>query len=65
MSAQEIENAITKLPNHEAAQLTSWIVNYDAQLWDKQIEDDLEAGSLDSVLDEVDREYGAGLAKPL
>jgi hypothetical protein len=36
-----------------------------AQLWDKQIEKNLETGRLDSLLIEVDDEYEAGLARPL
>jgi len=35
------------------------------QAWDKQIEDDLEAGRLDALLAEVDKEYEAELAQPL
>jgi len=34
-------------------------------MWDKQIEDDLEAGRLDALLDEVDKEHKAGLGRPL
>ena len=37
----------------------------DARAWDEQIEDDLDAGRLDALLAEVDREYEAGLARPL
>ena len=33
--------------------------------WDKQIEDDLDAGRLDALLAEIDAEYEAGLARPL
>ena len=41
------------------------IVEDEAQLWDKQIEEDLETGRLDALLAEVDDEYEAGLAQPL
>jgi hypothetical protein len=34
-------------------------------MWDKQIEEDLEAGRLDAMLAEVDEEYQAGLGQPL
>jgi len=37
--------------------LIAWFDNYRAQMWDKQIEEDLEAGRLDAVLAEVDAEY--------
>ncbi|MBV9852359.1 MAG: hypothetical protein JO250_22065 [Armatimonadetes bacterium] len=65
MSVQEIETAITQLSARDVAQLTSWLVDYHARLWDRQIEEDLEAGRLDAILAEVDREYKAGQARPL
>ena len=63
MSIKEIEIAITQLPPNEVTTLMSWLADYDAQLWDKQIEEDLDAGRLDSLLDEVDEEYHAGIAR--
>ncbi len=39
------------------------LIEYRQQVWDRQIEDDLEDGRLDALLDEVDAEYEAGLAK--
>jgi len=37
-------------------------MDYHEQIWDKQIEDDLDSGKLDQLLDEIDREYAVGLA---
>jgi hypothetical protein len=65
MSVTEIEAAITELASDDLAELMNWLNNYHAKLWDKQIEEDLDAGHLDTVLAEVDREYEAGLAEPL
>lgn len=65
MSVKEIEAAISQLPTREVTELMSWLVEHHARLWDKQIEDDLDAGRLDTLLAEVDREYEAGLARPL
>ena len=65
MSVSEIETAIAQLPPCEAWNLGVWFADYQAKLWDAQIEDDLEAGRLDALLAEVDAEYEAGLAKPL
>ena len=65
MSVQEIETAIAQLPPSEVTQLMSWLADHHARLWDQQIEADLEAGRLDALLAEVDREYRVGLAKPL
>ncbi len=65
MSIKEIEAAIVELPVQEVTELMGWLAERHAQLWDKQIEDDLEAGRLDAVLAEAEAEYKAGLAKPL
>jgi hypothetical protein len=65
MSVTEIESAITELTSKDLDELISWLAQYHAKIWDRQIEEDLEAGRLDTVLAEVDREYEAGLAKPL
>jgi hypothetical protein len=65
MSIQEIEAAIVRLPAEELAELMVWLEEYHAQVWDKQIEEDLEAGRLDALLTEVDNEYKSGSSRPL
>jgi hypothetical protein len=65
MSIAEIESAISQLPAREFAELMAWLQEYRERVWDKQIEDDLEAGRLDKLLAEVEKEHGKGLAKPL
>jgi hypothetical protein len=65
MGVKEAEIAITQLSANELAELMAWLEEYHAQMWDKQIEEDLEAGRLDALLAEVDKEYEAGLSQPL
>jgi hypothetical protein len=65
MSVKEIEVAITQLPRKDLVELVVWFENYHARMWDKQIEEDLEAGRLDASLAEVDEEYESGLGRPL
>lgn len=65
MSVKEIEGAIQQLSASELAELAAWFAEYQAQAWDKQIEEDLDAGRLDSLLEEVEAEYSSGQAKPL
>jgi len=65
MRVQEIEAAIIQLPINKLIELSTWFEEYQARVWDKQIEDDLAAGRLDAILAEVDAEYEAGLAQPL
>lgn len=57
MSVQEIESVIAELPVSEVTEPATWLA------WDKQIEDDLDAGRLDALLAEADKEYKAGLAR--
>lgn len=65
MSVQEIEAAIARLPAGDLAELMDWLRDHAARVWDEQIARDLQAGRLDALLDEVDEEYRAGLARPL
>jgi hypothetical protein len=65
MGIREIEKAIIKLPAEDLDKLAGWLEDYRAQMWDKQIEEDLEAGRLDATLVEVDEEYEVGLSQPL
>ncbi len=65
MSLKEIEAAIARLRAEDLAELMTWLDEHHARVWDKQIEDDLEAGRFDALLSEVDREYDSGSARPL
>jgi hypothetical protein len=64
MNVAEIGSAITQLPPKELAELMAWLLEHHQHVWDKQIEDDLDAGRLDTLLAEVDKEHEAGLARP-
>jgi len=63
MSVTEIEAAISELTSKDLDELINRLAEYHAKIWDRQIEEDLEAGRLDAVLAEVDKEYGAGLCE--
>ena len=65
MTVAEIERAILQLPRQDLAELTAWLDEYRAAMWDQQIEEDLEAGRLDVLISEAEGEYRAGLARPL
>jgi hypothetical protein len=65
MSIQEIESAIAQLPPEELAELSEWFEEYLAQAWDKQLEQDVQAGRLDSLLKKAAASYDAGDANPL
>ena len=65
MGVKQIERAITQLSATDLTELMGWLKDYQAQVWDKQIEEDLEAGRLDVLLAEVKEEYEAGLSRPI
>jgi hypothetical protein len=50
MTLQEIQSAITKLAPSEIAELADWLTEYQAGLWDRQIEEDSKSGKLDKLL---------------
>ncbi len=64
-SIQAIEQAIQQLPEAELCELRRWFTEYTEDLWDKQIENDANAGKLDTLAAEVFAEYHSGLATEL
>jgi len=65
MSVKDIEQAITQLPPEQLTELVEWLQEYHHQVWDKQIEEDVDSGRLDSFLADVEQDYQAGLVRPL
>jgi hypothetical protein len=65
MSVLEIEAAVQELADKELTEFASWFAEYHWRRWDEQIESDLEAGKLDKIIEEAEREYEAGLSTPL
>lgn len=65
MSVQELQTAVTQLPSHDLAQFVAWIEEYQAQAWDRQIEQDIHAGCLNALADQADREFDAGRCQSL
>ena len=53
MDVKEIESAIANLPPAKLAELAKWFEEFHARVWDQQIERDLKAGRLDSLLEEA------------
>jgi hypothetical protein len=65
MDIKEIESAIAELPPGELAELAAWFERFHAELWDTQIEQDLQSGKLDSLLKEAEQDLEAGRCEPL
>ncbi|HEY7609876.1 MAG TPA: hypothetical protein VIF14_11645 [Alphaproteobacteria bacterium] len=62
---QKIENEIRALTAAERSTLRSWFLDYDAELWDTQIEADAAAGKLDKLAKAALDEHRRGKTKKL
>ena len=65
MTLHELENAISGLSGEDLVQFRAWFQDFDSAACDRQIEDDIAAGRLDSMADEAIREHQAGKTSPL
>ncbi len=65
MDINEIESAITQLPPTEIAKLAQWFYEFQAQVWDRQLAQDVQTGRLDSLMAQAEQEFQAGQCKPL
>jgi len=50
-SVEEIEAAVRSLGSPEHSRFRDWIVEFEAALWDKQLESDIADGELDALAD--------------
>ena len=53
------------LPPTKVAELAEWFQEFHAELWDKQLEEDVKAGRLDSLLKEADQDRESGRCEKL
>jgi hypothetical protein len=64
VSAAEIIDQVQKLPPREVFELGRWLREYEAELWDQQIEADIRSGRLDKLGQEALAELRAGKTRP-
>lgn len=63
MAALEtIEKKIMQLSKKELSEFRKWFAEFDADLWDRQIESDAAAGKLNKLAEEALKEYHEGKA---
>jgi hypothetical protein len=65
MDIKEIETAITQLPPSQVAALAKWFEEFQAQVWDQQLEHDVKLGRLDALLEEAEHEFASGRCESL
>lgn len=59
-TVHEIEQAIRALEPKDLAALRDWFAVFDAEVWDRQLEQDVAAGRLDRLAEEALRDLKEG-----
>ncbi len=57
MNVAEIESAIEQLPPSEVSKLSEWFAEFEARVWDKKIERDLQNGKLRSLIEQAENDF--------
>jgi hypothetical protein len=57
---QDIERAVQDLSDSELREFREWFAEFDARMWDAELEQDVSSGLLDNLADEAisDRDEG-------
>lgn len=65
MTTEDIERAIERLAPDDLARFRAWFERFDAERFDKALEQDAQAGKLDSFAEEALDAYRAGQTRDL
>lgn len=62
---ENIEREIRDLTPSELVKFRRWFLEFDAQIWDRQIEEDIKEGRLDKLAGEALASHRAGKSKEI
>ena len=62
---ENLEKQIQQLSPEELTEFRGWFAEFDAHLWDRQFEFDVEAGKLDALAENALRAHAAGQSSKL
>ena len=62
---ESLEEEIKKLSAEELAQLRDWLLERDAEEWDRQIERDAASGKLDKLFEKSVLDHRAGKSREI
>ena len=62
---QEIERAVSDLSPEELSRFRAWFLEFDAQVWDEQLESDVASGRLQALTEEARADLRAGRTRLL
>jgi hypothetical protein len=60
MTIEEIKIAVTHLSPKELLNFRDWFDEYEAKIWDRKFEEDVNAGRLNQIAEKAIRAYEAG-----
>jgi hypothetical protein len=55
-TVKDIESAISRLSRSDLSELRAWFTEFDADAWDRQIEEDARSGRLDTFYQSLQQE---------
>ena len=64
-AVEKLELLIKSLSPEELAKFREWFADFDAQIWDRQIQSDTAAGKLDRLIDESMADHRNNKSRPL
>jgi hypothetical protein len=62
---EQLQNAVEKLPPEKLAMFRRWFEEFAANEWDRQIEQDMQAGKWDALADAALAEHKDGQTRKL
>lgn len=65
MDIDELAKQVANLSDEELAEFRQWFAEYDAELWDRQFERDVEAGNLDDAAEKALQDHEEGQTSKL
>ena len=64
-TVEDIEEAITQLPEEQLREFRSWYEKYDLETWDEQIEQDSAEGKLGALAEAAIADHEAGKSRKI
>ena len=64
-TVKAIKQAVSQLSREDLAAFREWFWEFDAERWDEELEEDIEAGKLDKLIEEARADFRAGKTRPM
>lgn len=65
LSVKEIEDVISQLPSKQLKEFRAWFEKFDSEIWDEQIEKDVNTGAFDEIAKRAIIDHNAKKTKEL